>query len=107
MFRHPSGVAGEVLRCAPSQPPSLARHPSGQREVVHGHDGRDAEVEAALEQPLVVVQRRPGEVPGLRLDAGPLEREPVGGQPQLGEQGDVLGVAVVVVACITRRLDET
>ncbi len=37
----------------------------------------------------------------LRLDAGPFDREPVGIEPQVGEQSYVLRIAMVVVASIT------
>ena len=48
--------------------------------------------------PAVVVEGHPRELPLLRLDPAPLEREAVGAEAEAGDQGDVLGIAVERVA---------
>ena len=82
---HPGGVAAEVCGRTVGRPSALACHPAGKREVVVGDDGRHPVVEAELHHPAVVVKGGPGEVAGLRLDAGPLKGEPVRGESQLRE----------------------
>src|SRR5438094_182227 len=49
--------------------------------------------------------RPPGARPGpLRLDPAPFEREAVGVEAEVGEQIEVLGIAMIVVACVAARL---
>ena len=53
---HRSGVGGEPFRRVRRAPTASSRHPAGDREVVVGHDWRDALVQAALDHPLVMVE---------------------------------------------------
>ena len=79
--------------------------PARKREVVEGHDRRDPVLVAADQQPTVVVQCRPRELAFLRLDPRPLDAEPKCIEAQAGHQDDVIAVAMVEVARITRWLD--
>ena len=106
MLRHPRGVVGEARRCVGRAPAAPARHPARDGEVVVRHHRRDAVLQAALDHPSVVVERGARVEARLGLDPRPLEGEAVGVQPELGEHGDVLGVAVVVVAGVAGRLVE-
>ncbi len=59
---------------------------------------------AARQHAPVVLELRLGKLPLFGLDAGPLDREPVGIEPQLGEQRYVFGITMVVVTGIARVL---
>jgi len=52
---------------------------------------------AAGEHAPVVLELRLGEFSLFGFNAGPLDREPVGIEPKLGEQRYVFGIAMVVV----------
>src|SRR5438876_10853116 len=53
----------------------------------------------------VMVKLRQGELTLFWLDARPLQGEAIEGEAQVGEQGDILEVVVIVVAGVARRLD--
>src|SRR6266566_7577612 len=53
----------------------------------------------------VMVKLGQGEFPLFRLNARPLQGEAVEGEAQLGEEADILTIAVIVVAGVARRLD--
>ena len=53
-----------------------------------------------------MIEDRCGELALLRLDPGPLHREAIRIQTQPRQGGDVLRIAVIVVAGVTRRLGE-
>ena len=104
--RDAGGVVGEACRRVRRAPAAPTGHPARDGEVVVRHHRRDALLQAALDHPFVVVERGARIEARLGLDARPLEGEAVGVQPELGQRGDVLGVAVVVVAGVARRLVE-
>src|SRR5664279_3342216 len=79
--------------------------PPRMGEVVEGDDGHDAVLVAGGGHPSVVVEGDVGELPVLRLDATPLEGEPVRAEPEPGDEGDVLGVPVERVARIAAHVD--
>src|SRR5680860_345305 len=72
--------------------------------MVKGDHGGDAVLAAAGQHAPVVLELRLGELALLRLDAGPLDREPIGIEPQLGEQRYVLWIAMIVVTGIAGGL---
>ncbi len=72
--------------------------------MVEGHNGREAMFVAGRQHPPVMLQDCPGELAFLRLDACPLDREAVGVEAQLGQERNVIHVAVVVIAGIAGRL---
>ena len=96
-LRRRAAEAGEAIGRLRLLPAAVVRHPTGRREVVEGDDRRDAVLVARRAHPAVVVECGLGELALLRLDATPLDREPVRAEAELGKQRDVLGVAVVVV----------
>ena len=96
--------AGEALRRPRLLPASGGRDPAGRGEMVKGEDRREAVLVAGGEHAPVVLERRARELALLGLDARPLEREAVRVQPEIGHQGDVVRVAVVVVAGIAGDL---
>jgi hypothetical protein len=53
-----------------------------------------------------VVDLGAADEPTLRLDAGPLDAEAVGVQPEVGGDPDVLAVAVVAVGRVAGGLDD-
>ena len=74
-------VAREELGRLRVQPAAAHREPVRGGEVVERHDRCEAELEAAVDDRLVVVERLLGELPLDRLDARPLDGEPVGVEP--------------------------
>ena len=96
--------AGEAIRGGRLGPAAARDHPAGRREVVEGDDGLEAVLVARRAHAAVVVERGAREVPVLRLDAAPLEREAIRGESERREQPHVVGVAVVVVAGVGARL---
>jgi hypothetical protein len=99
-------IAGEPVGGSVGVPAALLGEPVRRREVVVGEDGCDAALVAGGEHPAVVVELGPGEPALLGLDPRPLDRQAVGVEPCVGEELDVLGVAVVTVAGIARGLGE-
>ena len=81
----------------------------GQLVVGDGHERLDAVDTALLEH--APVELDAGAIGllviPLRVDAGPVDREPIDLESHLGEKGDVLLVAVVVVDRLVRRVRET
>src|SRR5207247_3158407 len=96
--------AGEAVGGLRVGPAAAGGEPAGRREVVEGDDRLEAVLAAGRAHAPVVVERRAGELPVLGLDAAPLEREAVGVETQPGEEPDVLGPAVPVVAGVAARL---
>ncbi len=94
---HPA-VTGEAFGRRGVGPAILLSDPAGGREVVERRDRRQAVLVTGFEHPAVMVELGPGVFARLRLDAGPLEREAVGVEPETGEHLDVGSVAVIVVA---------
>ena len=66
---------------------------------------RDAVLVACRQHAPVMIELCQGELSLFRLDARPLQGEAVEGEAQISEQGDVLAVAVIVIAGVARRLD--
>ena len=80
--------------------------PARQREVVQGHDRREAPLAAALGHGAVARQRALVDAPALGLDARPLHREAVGVEPEARDQVEVLRPAVPRVAGGPARLGD-
>jgi hypothetical protein len=72
--------------------------------MVEGDHRQDAVLVAGGSHPAVVIERHQRELAVLRLDAAPLEREAVRGEPQPGDQSDVFGVAVEGVAGVAAHV---
>ena len=91
-------VVGEAAGGLAAGPAAPVLERLGQVPVVQGDPGLDAMLQEAVGQPPVEVEAlgvdRP---PPLGLDPGPGDREPVGAQPEVGHEGRVLPVPVVVV----------
>ena len=85
-------------------PSACLGEPLGGGEVLQGDDGGDPAVQARVDDATVVGELRPGEPSADRLDARPLEAESVGREAGVGQQLDVLGVAVVAVAGVAGQL---
>ena len=100
-----SGRSAPGRRAPPSRPASASQR--GMGEVVEGHHRREPELVAGGAHPPVVVERGPRPLALVRLDPAPLEREPVGAEPEGGHQVDVLGVAVARVAGVAARRRRT
>ena len=88
-----------------SHPPSPATH-RGRGEVMKGYDRRDLVLVTACEHAAVMVERGARELAGFGLDARPFDREAVGVEAESREHRDVVGVAMVLIAGVARRLDE-
>ncbi len=71
-----------------------------------GHDRRDLVIVTACEHAAVMVECGERELAGLGLDASPFDREAVTVEAEPREHRDVVGVAMVLVARVARRLDE-
>ncbi len=93
-----------ALDDAGAVPPALGHRPPRRREVVEGDHRLDPVGEARGAHPAVVVEGRHRELAGLGLDPRPLQREPVVVEPERGQQGDVVVVAVQLVAGVATRL---
>ena len=65
--------------------------------MVQRHESGQAALAQRAEHATVVVEGRPAQLAGRGLDPRPLQRKPVRGVPQRGEQVEVLRVAVEVV----------
>ena len=87
-------------------PSAVARDPSRRGEVMKGHDRRDLVLVTACEHAAVMVERGARELAGFGLDARPFDREAVGVEAESREHRDVVGVAMVLIAGVARRLDE-
>ncbi len=105
VLRGALGEAGEVLTGLGVQPSAFGDGPPGGREVVVGEHGEEAVLVARGEHAPVVVERVDGELARFGLDAGPLEREPVRGESEVGEERDVFRVAPEVVARVAGDVD--
>ena len=99
-------VAGEQVACRRVLPPARRRQPARQREVVEGDHRCQMALVARRQHPPVVVELRAGKETLLRLDARPLDREAVRVEAEPREELDVVGVAVVMIAGVARRLGE-
>src|SRR5207302_11112028 len=75
------------------------------REVMEGDHRHQAVLVTAGTDPPIVVEGGEGPLAPLGLDTAPLQREAVGVEAEAGQHGDVLGIAVVLVAGVTARLD--
>jgi hypothetical protein len=93
------GIFGESVGRLPARPAALVFQGLGQIPVVEGGPGGNTLFQEGIHQPVVKVQA-PGvhPPPALGQDARPGHREAVGVHPQLFHQGDVLWIAVVVIA---------
>lgn len=69
-----------------------------QVPVVERQHRRDTVAQHLVDQPVVEGEPGRGRRPAVRLHPRPRDGEPVGVESQVGQQADVLGVAVVVVA---------
>ena len=74
--------------------------------MMKGYDRRDLVLVTACEHAAVMVECGARELAGLGLDARPFDREAVGVEAEPREHRDVVGVAMVLVAGVARRLDE-
>jgi len=94
-----SRVVGEPVGGVAVAPAAALLQGLRQVPVVERHGGFDAGVEEAVDQALVEVEsRRVGRAGAGGLHPGPADGEPVGAHAEFLQQGDVLAVAVVVVA---------
>jgi hypothetical protein len=100
----PGAEAGEAVRGGRLRPAAGRGHPAGGGEVVEGDHRLQAELPAAGAHGQVVVEGHGGELALLGLDPAPLQREPVAPEAQVGQQAQVLGPAVPVVAGVPARL---
>ena len=99
-------VTGEEISGTGVLPTAPGRQPARQREMVERDHRRQAILVARGEHPPVVLELRAREEALLGLDARPLDGEAVRVEAERGEELDVVGVAVVVVARVSRRLGE-
>ena len=99
-------VSGEQLGGLFLFPSAVARDPSRRGEMMKGYDRRDLVLVAACEHAAVMVERGARELAALGLDAGPFDREAIGVEAEPREHRDVVGVAMILVARVARRLDE-
>ncbi len=91
-------VVGEPLGGIPAQPAARVLQRLRQVPVVQRGDRRDPGGQQRVGQPLVEVE--PGRVSRARaagLDPRPADREPVGGDAEVGHQRDVLRPPVIVI----------
>ena len=98
-------VAREAVDDLRRLPAADRRDPARVREVVERHDRLHALFVAFGEHPPVVVERGDRELAVLGLDPRPLDREAVGAEAVIAHERDVVGVAVVAVGAVARRLD--
>ena len=99
-------VSGEQLGGLLVFPSAVTGDPSRGREMMKGHDRRDLVLVTACEHAAVMVECCDGELAGLGLDPRPFDREAVGVEAEPREHRDVVGVAMVLIAGVARRLDE-
>ncbi len=93
------GELGQPAGGVASGPPARVLDVLRQVPVVEGHPGRDPGREQLVDQPVVERGAPWAErSPGLGEQPRPRDREPVGAQPEVAHQRDVVGVPVVVVA---------
>ena len=96
---HQGGVFGEPFGRITTRPAPLVLQFLREVPVVEGGRGRDAVPGELVEQRAVIVQAPLVDgAPAAGLDPRPGDGEAVGAQPEGGEQGHVLGVAVIGVA---------
>src|ERR1700693_2646341 len=74
--------------------------------MMKGYDRRDLVIVTACEHAAVMIECGARELARLRLDAGPFDREAVGVEAEPREHRDVVGIAMVLVARVARRLDK-
>src|SRR5580700_7554058 len=61
---------------------------------------------AACEHAAVMVECGARELAAFRLDAGPFDRKAIGVEAEPGEHRDVVGVQMILIASVARRLEE-
>ena len=92
------GVVGEALRGGADLPAAAVLERLGEIPVVQRGDGLDAVGQQLVdERPVEVEPAAAGGARPDRLDAGPGDREAVGGEPEAGHEGHVVGHAPAVV----------
>src|SRR5699024_2798757 len=84
---------------------SVPFEPASTVHVHQRHHRFDAACQAGRDHAPVVCQFGTGDEPAFGLDAGPFDAEPVGVQPQVGGNADVVGEPVVAVRGIAAGLD--
>src|SRR5215469_6036129 len=99
-------ISRKAFGGAPVFPSAAASDPSRRGEMMERDDRRDLVLVAASQNATVMVERSDGEVAGLGLDAGPLDRKAVRVEAEPREHRDILGVAMILVARVAGRLDE-
>ena len=97
--------AGEALGRVGCLPPTACGEPLRGGEVMERNHRLDAALPAPGAHPAIVVEGGKGPLALRRLDAAPLQGEPIGAEPQFGHQVDVLGPAVERVTGVTAWLD--
>ena len=98
-LRDQAGVVGEAVGGVPVQPAAGILEGLRQIPVEQGGHGIDPPVQQGVDEP--VVERQAGRVDRAAaggLDPGPGDREAVRVDTEVGEQVDILGVPVVMVA---------
>ena len=90
-------IAGKAHRCIGCAEASRLREPHRNREVVQRDHGLHPVAAAGAHHIRVVRQRVAVELPGLRLDACPLDREPVCVVVHRTELREVLSITPVVI----------
>ncbi len=95
---HQGRVVGEPVRGGPGRPTSLVLQGLGEVPVVQRRVGLEPQLQCLVDE--LVVEAEAGAVDGaaaLRQHARPRDGEPVRAVAELGQQREVLAVAVVVV----------
>src|SRR5271156_719383 len=88
------------------RPSAVAGDPSRRRKMMKGHDRRDLVLMTACEHAAIVIERGAREMAGLGLVPGPFDGEAIGVEAEPREHRDVVGVVMILIAGVARRLDE-
>ncbi len=95
---HGQGVLGEAVDGLAHRPAAALLLRLRHVPVVEGQPGDDVGRQQLIDQALIEVHPRRVDGAGIRPHAGPRRREPVGLQADPLHQGDVVPIAVIVVA---------
>ena len=98
------GEAREQVGAVGHLEPAARREPARHGEVIVGHHRLQAARVARLEHAAVMVELGGRELPWLGLDPRPFDPEAVAVEAEVRGDRDVLGIAVVAVAGVARRL---
>lgn len=96
-------IADEQIHRTVRPPAASRREPMRRREVVQRDDRSEAALDGSVHHRPVVRDRRARDETFLRLDAGPLDAEPVGVEAEFTQHVHVLGPAVEAVDRVAAR----